>query len=96
MPRSGTTVSCRHSRRPQRETGQELADRLGYDYASEVGSRTAPMIVNVTPIGMAGGPEEDHSAFDDATIAQAHTVFDVVALPSETPLIVAARAAGDG
>ena len=75
-------------------TGQALADRLGYDYAREVGSRTAPVIVNVTPIGMAGGPDEDRSAFDDTTIAKAHTVFDVVALPSETPLIVAARAAG--
>ena len=29
-----------------------------------------------------------------ATIAKARTVFDVVALPSETPLIKAARAAG--
>ena len=62
--------------------------------APEVGARTAPVIVNVTPIGMAGGPEETDSPFDDATMAQAHTVFDVVALPSETPLIVAARAAG--
>ena len=34
------------------------------------------------------------SPFDTPTIAKAHTVFDVVALPSETPLIVAARAAG--
>jgi shikimate dehydrogenase len=86
--RAGTIVA----RNP--DTGQALADRLGYDYAPEVGSRTAPVIVNVTPIGMAGGPDEDQSAFDDATIAKAHTVFDVVALPSETPLIVAARAAG--
>jgi shikimate dehydrogenase len=52
------------------------------------------VIVNVTPIGMAGGPEENDQAFDDATIAKAHTVFDVVALPSETPLIKAGRAAG--
>ena len=50
--------------------------------------------MNVTPIGMAGGPEERDAAFDEATIAKAHTVFDVVALPSETPLIKAARAAG--
>ena len=50
--------------------------------------------MNVTPIGMAGGPEESERAFDEATIAKAHTVFDVVALPSETPLIKAARAAG--
>jgi shikimate dehydrogenase len=74
--------------------GRELADRLGYDYAQDVGGRSASIIVNVTPIGMAGGREESEAAFGDATIAKAHTVFDVVALPSETPLIKAARAAG--
>jgi shikimate dehydrogenase len=76
------------------ETGRALADRIGYEYAPEVGSRTAEVIVNVTPVGMAGGPEERETAFGDVTIAKAHTVFDVVALPSETPLIVAARTAG--
>jgi shikimate dehydrogenase len=77
-----------------RETGRALADRLGYDYAPEVGDLLAPIIVNVTPIGMAGGPEETEVAFDEETIAKAYCVFDVVALPSETPLITAARAAG--
>ncbi|PRC51481.1 shikimate 5-dehydrogenase, partial [Mycobacterium sp. ITM-2017-0098] len=43
----------------------------------------------------AGGQEEHDVAFGQATIAAAETVFDVVALPSETPLITAARAAGD-
>jgi shikimate dehydrogenase len=76
------------------ETGEAMARQLDYDYAREVGSRTADVIVNVTPIGMAGGPEERLSAFDTSTIAKADTVFDVVALPSETPLIVAARDAG--
>ena len=38
-----------------------LARQLGYDFAPEVGSRTADVIVNVTPIGMAGGPEEKQS-----------------------------------
>jgi shikimate dehydrogenase len=76
------------------EAGRALADRLGYDYVPDVGARTAPIIVNVTPIGMSGGPEEFELAFDDATISQARVVFDVVALPSETPLIKAARAAG--
>lgn len=75
------------------ETGAALADRLGYEYRSEVGSLTAPIVVNVTPIGMAGGPEESDVAFGEATIAAADTVFDVVALPSETPLIAAARQA---
>jgi shikimate dehydrogenase len=78
------------------EAGQALAERLGYDYAREVGSRTAEIIVNVTPVGMAGGPEEAERAYDESTIVKAHTVFDVVALPSETPLIAAARAAGVG
>jgi shikimate dehydrogenase len=76
------------------EAGRTLADRLGYDHASDVGARTAPIIVNVTPIGMAGGPEESEVAFADATIGEAQVVFDVVALPSETPLIKAARTAG--
>jgi len=39
------------------EAGRALAQRLGYDYAPSVGDRTAPIIVNVTPIGMAGAPE---------------------------------------
>ena len=77
-----------------RESGAELAQRLGYAYADDVADRAADIVVNVTPIGMAGGPEASERAFDDAAIANAHTVFDVVALPSETPLIVAARAAG--
>lgn len=76
--------------------GPALADRLGYEYAPALGARTADIIVNVTPIGMAGGPEERDMAFDDATIQAAATVFDVVALPSETPLIAAARSAGVG
>jgi shikimate dehydrogenase len=76
------------------DTGGALADRLGYEYAPEVGERTASVIVNVTPIGMAGGAEASECAFDPATIAAADTVFDVVALPSETPLIKAARDAG--
>ena len=85
---SGTIVA----RNP--ESGRELADRLGYGYASDVTNVTAPIIVNATPIGMAGAQEERDSAFAQTTIAKARTVFDVVALPSETPLIKQARAAG--
>jgi shikimate dehydrogenase len=87
---SGTVVARSGS------TGRALAERLGYDYADDAGERSAEVIVNVTPIGMAGGPEEHQQAFDSAAIANAHTVFDVVATPAETPLIIAARAAGVG
>lgn len=74
--------------------GPALAERLGYRWRPHVGGADASIVVNVTPVGMAGGPEEHDSPFDDDLIAAADTVFDVVALPSETPLITAARAAG--
>lgn len=93
--RAGTIVA-RNS-----DAGRALAERLGYTYARDAESgggapRTADIVVNVTPIGMAGGAEERDLAFDDHAIRNAHTVFDVVALPSETPLIAAARRAGVG
>lgn len=74
--------------------GRALADRVGWDHAPEVGARRAPILVNVTPIGMAGAPEESERAFDDDAVGAADVVFDVVAMPSETPVITAARAAG--
>lgn len=52
------------------------------------------MIVNVAPIGMAGGAEEHELSFPQAAIEGAAVVFDVVAMPVETPLIQAGRAAG--
>ncbi|SEH66097.1 shikimate dehydrogenase [Mycolicibacterium rutilum] len=74
------------------ETGRALAERVGYDYAGE--PRGGDVLVNVTPVGMAGAAEARETPFPDAVIAAAHTVFDVVAMPSETPLIKAARGAG--
>jgi shikimate dehydrogenase len=76
------------------EPGSALAGRLGYEWSADVGDLRAPVVVNVTPIGMSGGPEEHELAFGDDVIGSARVVLDVVALPSETPLIVAARAAG--
>lgn len=43
---------------------------------------------------MAGGTEEHTLSFAEATIAEATVVFDVVALPAETPLVKAGRGAG--
>jgi shikimate dehydrogenase len=74
--------------------GPALAERLGYHWRPHVGGATAAIIVNVTPVGMAGGAGEHDSPFGAEVIAAADTVFDVVALPSETPLIKAGRAAG--
>ena len=83
------TIVARNEQR-----GRALADELGYRWQAEPGTSTAPLLVNVTPIGMAGGAQATESAFSAAAVAASDTVFDVVALPAETPLILAARAAG--
>ncbi|MDJ0338545.1 shikimate 5-dehydrogenase [Cryobacterium sp. PH31-O1] len=75
-------------------TGRALATLYGYDWAPEVEGLTADLIVNVTPIGMAGGAAAEPTSFSPAAIEAASMVFDVVASPAETPLIVAARARG--
>lgn len=73
--------------------GRELAGLYNFAWLPEVGAATADLLINVTPLGMAGADETVQS-FTDATVTVAQLVFDVVALPSETPLITAARAAG--
>ncbi len=75
-------------------SGPALAERLGYHWRPHVGGAAASILVNVTPVGMAGGPGEHDCPFHFETVALAETVLDVVALPSETPLIAAARDAG--
>jgi shikimate dehydrogenase len=75
------------------QAGSALAHRYGYSWVAEEPERPFDVIVNVTPLGM-HGDAADELAFSPEHIARASTVFDVVALPSETPLIAAARAAG--
>lgn len=75
-------------------TGRALAALYNYDWAPDIGVLTADLIVNVTPVGMAGGAGADAVSFPAATIEAASMVFDVVASPAETPLIVAARSLG--
>lgn len=75
-------------------TGQALADLYGFDWAKTSEGLTAPLIINATPVGMAGGVEAKLLAFPSSAIEAAETVFDVVALPVETPLMQAAAAAG--
>jgi shikimate dehydrogenase len=73
------------------ETGRALADACGYPWQAELGDSRPQLLINVTPVGMSGGPEEHELAFAPAAIEAADSVFDVVALPSETPLILHAR-----
>jgi shikimate dehydrogenase len=76
------------------QAGRQLADVCGYRWVAELGDLCPPMLVNVTPIGMAGGPEADVLAFSENAIAAAERVFDVVAMPARTPLIQRAEALG--
>ena len=71
--------------------GLQLAQGCGYEWMADTRDLRVDMVVNVTPIGMAGGPEADDLAFQQDLVGAAHTVFDVVAIPSETPLIKLGR-----
>jgi len=86
--RAGTIVARNEA------AGKALAGLYGFDWRAEMGDWTADLLINVTPLGMAGGAEADTLAFDDAAIRAARMVFDVVALPAETPLIRRAQARG--
>jgi shikimate dehydrogenase len=76
------------------QAGRQLADMCGYRWLPELGDLCPPMLVNVTPIGMAGGPEANQLAFAETAIEAAEWVFDVVAMPARTPLIERAEALG--
>lgn len=76
------------------KTGGYLADLYGYEYIADLTNQNADILVNVTPIGMQGGKEEFDLAFPEAMITQANVIFDVVAMPAETPLIQYARKLG--
>jgi shikimate dehydrogenase len=70
--------------------GAALADKYGYRHLSERqladSASLFEVLVNVTPIGMAGEGEGELS-FSEDRVQAATTVFDVIAFPAETPLI---------
>ena len=71
--------------------GRAIAERDGHAVTTR--PDRGDLLVNVTPVGMAG-PDEDALSFEPDLLRGASAVFDVVALPAETPLVRAARAAG--
>jgi shikimate dehydrogenase len=74
--------------------GKALADAVGVAWRPTIGGLRPELIVNVTPIGMEGGPEANELAFPREVVEAASTVFDVVALPIETPLVRLGRELG--
>lgn len=85
--RNGTVIARNEA------AGRHLADLYGYSWAPAPADLTAPLIINATPLGMAGA-DADELAFPETAITAARIVFDVVALPVETPLMRAAQRAG--
>ncbi|MCL8026359.1 shikimate 5-dehydrogenase [Nocardioides bruguierae] len=76
------------------EAGQALAQRYGYRWVPDVPDAPVDgaLLVNVTPLGM-DGPQADELAYPHRHLAASSGVLDVVAFPSETPLVRAAREA---
>lgn len=75
-------------------SGKKLADLYGFDWQPDMERVQADLLINVTPMGMTGGPDAQTLSFGEAAIEKAQVVFDVVALPSETPLIRYAQSRG--
>jgi shikimate dehydrogenase len=71
--------------------GRCLGQKLGYDWRPTLGPLRPAVLVNATPIGMAGGAEATDLAFEPDVVDAADLVVDAVAVPSETPLIRYAR-----
>lgn len=69
--------------------GRALAEQYGASWAQSL-TTPAQLLVNATPIGMEGGPESTSRPFTENAIDAAEVVFDVVAKPSNTPLVLAA------
>ncbi|HEY5704730.1 MAG TPA: shikimate 5-dehydrogenase [Terrimicrobiaceae bacterium] len=74
--------------------GTALAHQYGFQWKKELASERPGLLINVTPVGMAGGAESDQLAFSEELVRSAQFVFDVVALPPETPLIRLATSSG--
>lgn len=74
--------------------GSALARQYGFAWQPELTLEKPLLLINATPIGMAGAAEAQQLAFPEAMVRLAEIVFDVVALPPETPLIRLANSLG--
>ena len=77
-----------------KSTGSALASQYGYTWQPDFGNKRPPLLINTTPIGMTGGAETMELAFPAELLSASQFVFDVVALPPETPMTILARSLG--
>ncbi|GHK55132.1 shikimate 5-dehydrogenase [Klebsiella pneumoniae] len=76
-----------------RQRGPALAKQYGFQWQPLPEGIAAEILVNVTPLGMAGSGKQ-HAGVQRGHGGPASVVFDVVALPAETPLIRPAQQRG--
>ena len=74
------------------DAGNELAAQYGFEWT--LGEVQSDVIINATPIGMAGGSEEKLLPVSKTLVEQSQIIFDVVAVPAVTPLIDFANSLG--
>lgn len=67
--------------------GQALAATIGVDWRPTLDELRPDLVVNATPIGMMGGAEVNDLPFTREVVKSATVVFDVVAMPIQTPLV---------
>lgn len=70
--------------------GRSLAEKYGYTWSAQLppfDDEVWGVLVNATPLGMAGGDESEMLSFPSALVQCAQIVLDVVAVPRDTPLI---------
>ncbi|HEJ6943140.1 shikimate 5-dehydrogenase [Serratia ureilytica] len=72
-------------------TGRELADLYDFRWCKDIDGLQADLIINATPIGMANGADTEMLSFTENQIESAKIVFEIVALPAETPLLKLAK-----
>ena len=77
-----------------RDAGQALASKYGLEWVGTLGDNSPELLVNATPIGMAGGAESTALPFPESAIRSADVVFDVVAKPPTTPMVQLATTLG--
>lgn len=79
---SDGTVAARNER-----IGRALAAHYGYSWQPALRGTEPRLLINATPVGMAGAPGADQLPFPASAIEAAGTIFDVVAMPALTPLV---------
>ncbi|MFB9378228.1 shikimate 5-dehydrogenase [Kineococcus gynurae] len=75
-------------------SGPALAGQYGARHRSSLDGLRPALLLNATPVGMAGGPEADALPVPAEVVATARVVFEVVAVPEVTPLVRTAREHG--